>query len=99
MVVRCGRIWADKDKRRGGEQMAKRNINKYERNPMKDENGHYIYPDLKRRTFLSDDKTERAITKVMDSKHWTYSTFIRCAIEYYLKAIENDDLDELAGRL
>ncbi len=79
--------------------MAKRNINKYERNPIKDENGNYIYPDLKRRTFLSDDKTERMITKVMESKHWTYSTFIRCAIEYYLNAIENDDLDELAGRL
>lgn len=97
-MVECGILCADT--RKGEElKMAKRNINKYERNPMKDENGHYIYPDLKRRTFLSDDKTERMITKVMESKHWTYSTFIRCAIEYYLKAIENDDLDELAGRL
>ena len=96
-MVECDILWYTMKK--GWRTMAKRNINKYERNPIKDENGHYIYPDLKRRTFLSDDKTERAITKVMESKHWTYSTFIRCAIEYYLKAIENDDLDELAGRL
>lgn len=78
--------------------MAK-NIAKYQRNPIKDENGKYIYPDLKRRTFLSDETTEAKINKIMNTKHWTYSTFIRLAIDYYIAAIENDDLDELAGRL
>lgn len=76
-----------------------RKIREYEHNPTKDENGRYIYPDLKRRTFLSDEETEEKITKIMGSKHWTYSTFIRQAIDYYITAIENDDLDDLAGRL
>ena len=76
-----------------------RNIMKYERNPIKDENGKYNHSDLTRRTFLSDETTEAKINKIMNTKHWTYSTFIRLAIDYYISAIENDDLDELAGRL
>lgn len=76
-----------------------RRIKAYDRDPIKDENGKYIYPDLKRRTFLSDETTEAKITKIMNTKHWTYSTFIRLAIDYYISAIESDDLDELAGRL
>ena len=95
-MVECGILWTYTKKERN--KMAK-NIAKYERNPMKDESGKYIYPDLKRRTFLSDETTEAKITKIMNSKHWTYSTFIRLAIDYYIAAIENDDLDELAGRL
>ena len=76
-----------------------RRIREYNRDPSKDENGKYIYPDMKRRIFLTDEQTEERIAKVLNTKHWTFSTFIRLAIDYYISAIENDDLDEFAGRL
>ena len=76
-----------------------RRIREYNRNPIKDENGKYIYPDMKRRIFLTDEQTEERIAKVLNTKHWTFSTFIRLAIDYYISAIENDDSDEFAGRL
>ena len=76
-----------------------RRIREYNRDPIKDESGKYIYPDMKRRIFLTDEQTEERIAKVLNMKHWTFSTFIRLAIDYYISAIENDDLDELAGRL
>lgn len=76
-----------------------RRITAYDRNPIKDENGKYVYPDLKTRILRTDAKTEERIMKVLNTKHWTFSTFARLAFDYYLAAIENDDLDELAGRL
>ena len=95
----CRIVWYIVYRKRKEKNKMSRRIRGYEHNPTKDENGKYIYPDLKRRTFLSDEATETKITKIMNTKHWTYSTFIRLAIDYFIEAIENDDLDELAGRL
>ena len=76
-----------------------RRIKAYDRDAIRDDSGKYVYPDMKRRIFLTDSKTEERIAKVLGTKHWTFSTFARLAFDYYLAAIENDDLDELAGRL
>lgn len=76
-----------------------RRIKAYDREPIKDENGKYIYPDLKRRVFYNSQEMEERIQRVLETKHWTWATFGRLAFDYFLQAIENDDLDELAGRL
>ena len=93
-MVECGILWTEKK-----ENKMSRRIKAYDRETIKDENGKYIYTDMKRRIFLTDAKTEERIAKVLGTKHWTFSTFIRLAIDYYISAIEDDDLDEFAGRL
>lgn len=72
-----------------------RRIGEYEIMPIKDERGRYIYPDLKRYTFIADEAMVGEIEMVLEERHITYSTFARLAYRHYIDYLMSEKGKEM----